>query len=190
MNRNWTCCFAVCMMLAGFQAFAQEVPETPQPTKEHQWLQQFVGNWKTHSKLMAGPNQPATECEGSMTSKQLGRFWVVNEMKGEFMGQPMGGLQSIGYDPTKKVYVGTWIDSMTHTLWIYQGSVDEAGKSLTLEADGPNLMAEGKTTKFRDAYEFKSSDRIILTSSMLDEQGKWITFMTAELTRTQSASSK
>lgn len=44
-------------------------------------------------------------------------------------------------------------------------------------------MADGKLTKFRDAYEFRAPDQIIVTSSMLGEDGKWITFMSGESKR-------
>ncbi len=72
---------------------------------------------------------------------------------------------------------------MTSHMWIYEGAVDETGNKLVLEAKGPNFMADGKLTKFRDAYEFKSPDHIIVTSSLLGEDGRWITFMSGESKR-------
>lgn len=99
----------------------------------------------------------------------------------------MRGIQTIGYDATKKKYVGTWVDSMMNYLWLYEGNVDETGNKLTLEAEGPNFMADGKLTRFRDAYEFKSPDHIIVSSSMLSEDGKWITFMTGESSRKKAS---
>ena len=95
----------------------------------------------------------------------------------------MTAVQMIGYDSEKKKYVGTWVDSMMNHMWRYEGSVDDSGKTLTLEAEGPNFMAAGKTTKFRDAYEFKSKDHIVATSSMLTDDGKWVTFMTGQVRR-------
>jgi hypothetical protein len=71
---------------------------------------------------------------------------------------------------------------MNH-MWPYEGSVDDSGKILTLEADGPNFMADGETTKFRDAYEFKAKDHIVATSSMRTDDGKWVTFMTGHVRR-------
>ena len=155
-----------------------QTPEFPGPQKEHQWLQQFVGEWTTESEGMMGPDQPPMKCKGSLTSRSLGGFWVINEMTGDMMGTPMTGIQTIGYDPEKKKYVGTWVDSMMNHMWQYEGSVDDSGKILTLEADGPNFAADGKMTKFRDVYEFKSPDHILATSLMLGEDGQWVTFMT------------
>ena len=168
----------------GIQAasFAQE-PEAPGPSKEHQWLKQFVGQWKSNAEGLAGPDQPPIKCEGTMNYRMLGELWLVSDFKAEVMGTTTNAVQTIGYDPAKKKYVGTWIDSMNNTMWQYAGSVDESGKILTLEAEGPNFMAEGKLTKFKDTYEFKSPDHIVAASSMLGEDGKWVTFMTGNMRR-------
>src|SRR5690606_19546068 len=99
------------------------------------------------------------------------------------MGQPMNAVQTIGYDPEKKKYIGTWVDSMMHHMWKYEGEVDASGKKLTLEADGPNYLEPGKTSKFRDIYEFKSDDEIATSSQMQGPDGQWITFMTGTAKR-------
>ncbi len=95
----------------------------------------------------------------------------------------MVGVQTIGYDAAKKKYVGTWVDSMTDFMWKYEGSVDKSGKILTLEAEGPNFASPGKLTKFQDIYEFKSADVIAITSKMLGDDGKWVTFMSGSANR-------
>lgn len=95
----------------------------------------------------------------------------------------MSGIQTIGYDPAKKKYIGTWVDSMMNHLWRYEGTVDGLGKTLTLEAEGPNFMGDGKMATFRDVYEFKSADHIAVSSMMLQQEGQWITFMTGDFRR-------
>jgi hypothetical protein len=104
-------------------------------------------------------------------------------MKSEVMGTQITAIQTLGYDVQNKKYIGTWVDSMLNYLWKYEGSVDKTGKILTLETEGPNFMADGKTAKFRDSYEFKSVDQIAMSSSMQGEDGKWITFMTGTARR-------
>jgi hypothetical protein len=130
-----------------------------------------------------GPDQPPMKCKGTMSSRMLGGFWLVSESKTEMPGFAIQALQTIGYEPKSKKYIGTWVDSMLNHMWRYEGAVDTSGKILTLEAEGPNFMLEGKLSRFRDAYEIKSKDHVVVTSSMLGEDGKWATFMTGQCRR-------
>ncbi len=164
-------------------AFGQEAPPMPKPSQEHDWLHKFIGEWTTESKATMGPDQPPMQCSGTLTSRKIGGFWVLNEMKGEWSSGPMTGIQTIGYDQGKKKYVGTWVDSATAFMWQYEGNVDPSGKVLTLDADGPNFTGDGKLTNFQDIYEFKSADEILMTSRMLGADGKWVTFMSGTAKR-------
>ena len=186
--KTYLICFSVLVsVLLGRALHAQVPPEFPKSQPEHKWLQQFVGQWDSELESKMGPDQPTMKCKLAISSRMLGDFWVVNELSGDMMGTPMVGIQTIGYDTEKNAYVGTWVDSMMNHMWKYEGSVDESGKLLTLEAEGPNFMAAGKTTKFRDAYEFKSADHIVATSSLLTDDGKWVVFMTGQMHRTKPA---
>lgn len=175
---------SLCLMLlvpmlgAVVPASAQEAGEFPGPEKEHAWLGKFHGEWTTESRGSMGPDQPPLECTGTITSRSLGGFWVVNELKGDIHGTVMTGIQTIGYDPGRKLYVGTWVDSFSSHMWRYEVHIDDTGRILTLEAEGPNFMAENKVTKFQDIYEFRTDTEIVMTSRMLGEDGQWITFMT------------
>ena len=66
---------------------------------------------------------------------------------------------------------------MNNHMWHYEGTVDTAGKKLTLDAEGPSMTGVGKMTKYKDAYEFKDDDTIIATSSMQGADGKWTMIM-------------
>jgi hypothetical protein len=161
----------------------QEAPAMPKPTQEHGWLRQFTGEWKTEMEAKMGPDQPPMQCNGTMKSRQLGGFWVLNEMQGDMSGSPMTGIQTLGYDDGKKKFVGTWVDSTGAFMWQYEGTVDPSSKVLTLDADGPNFMSDGKLTKFQDVYEFKTADELLMTSRMLATDGEWVTFMSGTATR-------
>ena len=163
-------------------AAAQELPAFPQPTDEHKLLEKFVGAWEVTSEgMMEG--QPPVESKGTMNSRMLGGFWTLNEMKTEFGEVTVHGVQTIGYDAEKEKYVGTWVDSMFNYMWHYEGSVDQAGTTLTLEAEGPDLSRPGEMTQFQDIYEFKSDDHIVATSKMLTGDGEWVTFMVGQMHR-------
>jgi hypothetical protein len=173
--------FSLVLVLAT-SAMAQP-PSAAPPTKEHEWLAQFVGEWDSESEAVAGPGQPAIKCKGAMTSKKLGGFWVVNDLTGNMMGTEMHGLQTIGYDPEKKKYIGTWVDNMMGHMWKYEGAVDSSGKKLVLEAEGPSMFEPGKTAKYRDSYEFKSADHVVAVSEMQDDKGQWVQFMKGDVKR-------
>ena len=161
----------------------QESTLTTEPQKEHQWLQKLVGEWTFEGEATTEPGQPPAKFTGTESVRSLGDLWFVAEGQGEM---PCGGaattLLTLGFDPHKKRYVGTWIGSMMPHLWVYDGALDAAGRVLTLAAEGPN--AEGKLTQIKDVIEVTSDDHRVLTSHMLGEDGEWHQFMTAHYRRT------
>ena len=158
-------------------------PQMPMPTDEHAWLQQGVGEWDTEGEILMGPDQPAMKCKGTESVRAIGAFWTVAENKTTIMEQSMTGVLTLGYDPAKKKYVGSWVDSMSNHLWTYQGTVDKGGTTLTLDTEGPNPMAAGKMTKFKEVLEFKGKDHKVFTSSMQMDDGTWVKFVTINSTR-------
>ncbi len=175
--------FVVALFFGVAVCKAQEAPEFPTPVKEHEWLQQLVGEWDAEAKMFMEPGQPPLESKGTESIRAIGGFWVQGEYKSDFEGRPFTGLMTLGYNGQKKHYVGTWVDSMTDYLWSYKGTLDKSGQVLTLEATGPNPSAGGQMTQFKDVIEVKSKDHKVLTSSMQLEDGKWLTIMTINYRR-------
>lgn len=184
--RHLTTLALITVALNATSSWSQDGFEPTPPLAEHEWLRQFVGEWTTSSQGTAGPDQPAFECSGSISSRMLGGYWVVNDMSSDVVGTQMRGLQTIGYDSQKQKYIGTWVDSIMNYMWHYEGVVDESGKKLTLYAEGPNFAGGEGTAMFRDSYEFVDEDHILITSEMQGEGGEWITFMTGEAHRSES----
>jgi hypothetical protein len=155
-----------------------------EPRKEHQWLHKLVGDWTFEHECPAGPDKPAQKSSGTESVRSLGGLWVLCEGQGKMPdGKPANMLMTLGYDPGKRRFVGTWVGSMMTHLWVYDGELDSAGKVLTLNAEGPDFVREGKTAKYQDIIEFKSDDHRTLTSRTLGEDGKWTQFMTANYRR-------
>jgi hypothetical protein len=155
-----------------------------EPQKEHDWLQKLVGEWTYEGEAMMGPGKPPEKFKGSESVRSVGGVWVLCEGRGEMPGGEMATtLMTLGYDPQKKRYVGTWIGSMMTYLWLYDGSLDAAEKTLTLNADGPSMAGDGKLAKYKDAIEIKSDDHRVLTSHLLGDDGEWRGFMTAHYRR-------
>jgi hypothetical protein len=183
MKRIAIALVALAGLLSVHWAAAQEVPKPAAPEKEHEWLSQMKGEWETDAEAMLEPGKPPMKCQGTASGRMVGGLWMVIESKMAVSDPPMTGIMTLGYDPSQKKFLGTWIDSMTAHLWKYEGSLDEAGKVLTLEAEGPNPMSPGKLMKYRDAIEDKGPDHKILTSSMQMPDGKWVKFMTMNYRR-------
>lgn len=173
----------VVALLGGFSlGTAQDGPAMPQPQKEHEWLSQLVGEWDAEGECLMDPSKPPMKFKGTESGRKVGGFWIQLENKGEFMGAPFTGLLNLGYDPEKKKYVGTWLDSMSSYLWQYTGSVDASGKVLTLETEGPCCQQPGKLVKHKEVTELKSRDHKVFTSSNQID-GKWVTMMTIQYRR-------
>lgn len=157
-----------------------------EPQKEHQWLQKLVGKWTYESECVMGPDQPPMKATGTDTVRSLGGLWVLCEGQGEMPGcGPCTSIMTLGYDPQKKCYLGTFIASMMTHLWIYErGEMDPAGKVLTLPVEGPSMADPSAMAKYKDVIEFKGANHRTLSSHLLGEDGKWVQFMSASYRRT------
>jgi len=158
-------------------------PETPQ--REHEFLKKLVGTWQVESECMMGPDQPPMKQMGRERVRMLGGLWAMCEAEGEVPGGGVANnLLTIGYDPKKKQYVGTFISSVMTHLWVYEnGSLDRDGNILTLYADGPNMCGGSGLAKYKDVIEFESADHRTLTAYMQQAEGGWQKFMTAHYRR-------
>src|SRR4051812_18828560 len=108
---------SVVMILSVFLRGAE--PEMPKPQKEHEWLQQLIGEWDTESESIVEPGKPPVKSKGTESNRMIGGFWSHSENKGDFFGAPFTGILQIGYDVEKKKYIATWIDSIQGMMWKY-----------------------------------------------------------------------
>lgn len=151
--------------------------------REHQWLQKFVGLW-TYASEVPGEDGQVHRYTGSERVRALGDLWIVGEGEGEMPGESHGKtLLTVGYDPARGCYRGTWIGSMMTHLWIYErGTLDEAAQALTLESTGPG-MTPGTTARYRDVFTFHGDGRRVLTSYIEGEGGEWQPMMSTTYRR-------
>jgi hypothetical protein len=154
-------------------------------TKEHEWLKQFVGDWTYEGEARMGPDKPPENFKGTESVRSLGELWILGEGRGEMPGGGMATtLLTLGYDPKKNRYVGTWIGSMMTHLWVYEeGSLDAEKTTLTLGAAGPSMAGDDTFAKYRDVIAIKSDDHRVLTSYVLAHDGSWQEIMTAHYRR-------
>lgn len=156
-----------------------------EPQKQHQWLTRMLGAWTFESEASMGPGKPREKFQGSEHVRSLGGLWIVADGQGDMPGGGTAQMMlTLGYDPRRERFVGTWVGSMMPHMWVYEGSLDAGGSILTLDTEGPSFTeGAGGMAKFQDIIELRSEDHRILTSRTLGEDGTWQAFMTAHYRR-------
>ena len=150
-----------------------EPPEV-EARKEHQWLQKLVGQWTYEFDVPAHGDHPARKATGTENVRSLGGIWIVAEGQGETTGgAPDVSLITLGYDPVKARFVGTWVGSMMPYLWVYDGELDEDGRVLTLSSSGPSMAGDGTTAQYQDVIEIQGDDRRTLAARAQGPDGTW-----------------
>jgi Protein of unknown function (DUF1579) len=154
-----------------------------EPQKEHQWLNKLVGEWTYEGEATMEPGKPPEKFRGKESVRSVGGLWVFCEGTGEMPdGCQAVTFMTLGYDPQKGRFVGSWVGSMMSYLWIYSGTLDAEERVLTLDSEGRNFSGEG-LAKYQDIIEFKSADERTLSSQTLGNDGVWNRFMTATYRR-------
>lgn len=158
--------------------------ELPQPQAEHLWLHKLVGEWRFEHDCSPAPDQPAEKLTGTETVRSLGGLWTIGDIDGTM---PDGGssrsVMTLGYDPAKKKFVGSFIASVMTHFWPYEGSLNPTTNTLTLDSEGPSFADQTKMTKYQDIITFIDDNHRTLSSQYLDDQGQWQPFMTAHYYR-------
>ena len=77
------------------------------------------------------------------------------------------------------IYVGLDVGGTT----MKAAAVDDAGKTLTLETEGPCPLKPGQRCKFKEVIEVKDKDHKVFTSSMQGDDGKYTTMLTINYRR-------
>jgi hypothetical protein len=159
----------------------QQFMAQAEPQEEHRWLQKLVGEWTYEATATMGPDKPPESMHGAVTARPLGGLWVVVEERGDpARSDVRTNIITLGYSLQKQRFVGTFVDSGSTFLWVYDGSL--AGNVLTLESEGPAMAGPGTAT-YRDVKELVNDDHFVLRSLAPGENGKWHEFMTSHYRR-------
>jgi hypothetical protein len=151
-----------CAFALGAFTSALVAQQPPKPGPEHDMLKKFEGDWDAAAKF------GDQESKGTATYKMgLGGLWLLVDYKGDFGGMKFEGKGTVGYDPMKKKYVTSWVDSMSPTHMIMEGAFDKEGKTYTETGEGPGM--DGKPQKMKSTYEFKDNDTILFIMSSVAE---------------------
>jgi hypothetical protein len=164
--------------------------------ENHRWLAQLVGDWESEMESDMGPDKPKETHRGSESVRMLGDLWLLMEGTGEMpAGGKAGMLLTLGFDPSRGRFVGTWVGSMMDRMWVYEGQLDAERKILTLDTEGPDMSAMTgdcgvdatspplPMAKYQDIIEVISPDQRQLRSHFQDKNGEWQQFMVANYRR-------
>ena len=153
---------------------AQEAPSLLVPTKEHKEMARDVGVWDAEASLRVTPDAEPVTSKGVETVKMMGEFWLVSTFEGEMMGQPFRGQSQTTYDPIKKKYIGTWIDTMAPTLNTLEGDYDAATNTLTMMMTGVDPMtAKPMHWKTVTRYESDDAKAFEMHLPVEGQEGQW-----------------
>jgi hypothetical protein len=158
---------SLCFGLGG-TALAQEMP---QPGPEHERLKKDVGAWDASVKSWNAPDTEPMEWTGVETSAlQPGGFWLLTSFKGDLGGMEFCGNSTTGYDPAKKKYISTWVDSMTPTLTVSEGTYNAANQELTMTGSMVD-PSSGKPAQIRSVSKYNADGTRTMTMFMKPEGG-------------------
>lgn len=152
---------------------------------DQEWLKQLVGAWDIKFKIHMQPEEPPATAVGTHSVRALGDHWIIAETETTMMNVPYNGVLSLGYDSQKKHFHGTWIDSFGGNLWVYKGTLNDNGDTLTLETEGPSPQDPGKSARYKEVIQITGKDSRTFTSSTKSQDGTWITIVTIEYRRKQ-----
>jgi hypothetical protein len=133
----WKSAIGLCVVASILSAPAMAQPGA-KPTDEHKILASEEGTWDgTIKSYMGGPDaEPAVSKGTEVNTVMTGGLWVLSKFEGDFGGMKFEGHGQFGYDPIKKKYVGTWIDSLSPNLSVLEGEYDPKTKTMTYKGEG------------------------------------------------------
>ena len=122
----------IILVIISLPSFGLSVAAQSVPLEEHKMLMMDEGVWRATMTLQQGPGQASEPIVGIETNTMIGELWSVGKFEAVIEGAPYVGFATLGYDPAKGQYVGTWVDSSTSYITEMQGSYDAVSSTLTL----------------------------------------------------------
>lgn len=150
---------------------------------EHERLKGMVGRWKGAATFWM-PDGKTMQSSNTVERKvAMGGRYLVEQYRGQFMGKPFEGAGWMGYDNLKKKWVGAWIDSGGTGIMYSEGTLDEAGKVLTMVSENMIDPMTNKPTRSRNVTRYESPDREVMEMWGPGPDGKDMKMFEIVLTR-------
>jgi uncharacterized protein DUF1579 len=177
---------------AGLRAAAADAPKPAAPadegtqrqeaTAEHAGMARLEGTWDASVEVSVGsPGTPPQVSKGVETNRLCcGGLWLVSEFQSAAGAPPFEGHGITGFDPGRKKYISTWVDTDLTTPMVSEGVYDAAGRTLTMRG---STQSRGKTLLWRTVEVWKDDDTRQFTMFMRGPDGKEAPSMNIRYTR-------
>lgn len=136
---------------------------------EHERFKESVGQWETQTLSWVAPDTKPMVSNGTAEFRLIldGRY-LEQVFQGECMGEPFIGRGIEAYDRIKKKYISIWMDNMSTSVLVLEGTADESGRVITClgKADDPLTGQKDKVVKSvarqidKDKLIFEMYDRL------------------------------
>jgi hypothetical protein len=134
------------------------------PGEQHEFLAAKAGEWTILGKMWMDPNAPPTEFEGKGHTKSImGGRYLIEKIKGDYMGEPFEGMGISGFDNLTQTFVGAWIDNMGTGILRSVGTPSGDGKTIHYTMDHPDLM-KGKYVTTRGIERMMGPDEFVFSA--------------------------
>ena len=109
-------------------------------------LEPLIGTFDAKVRMWMDPSKPPDDSAGtSVNAWVLGDRFVQTKYEGTFLGEAFNGVGYTGYDNVTKKYQGAWMDTGSTAIMTSVGTIDAAGKVITMRATTSD-PATGKVT--------------------------------------------
>jgi Protein of unknown function (DUF1579) len=172
---------AAVVAMLGLTLRAQDSKDASAASSPYKVLAMEEGVWDAEITLKI-PGQD-TKSKGVETNRMIGGKWLISEFKGEMFGTQFEGSGQNGYDAKKGKYVASWVDSMSKSITLMEGSYDEKTKTLTITGDTENPES-GEPMTLRLETQFTGEDtRVFNEFVRMGEQKEFMKLMEVKFTK-------
>lgn len=185
LSRTFALACVATWSLASSALLAQEGPPVQKPLPEHKIVATSEGTWDATIRMFAaGPDAEPTLSKGTEVNEVMpGGLWLLSKFYGEFGGMKFQGRGQFGYDPVKKKYTGTWLDSTSTVLSVLEGEYDPKTKTMTYVGDGYEPTQKAKFTQKMVTQTKDDGTRLFTLYMKFEGQPAEVKFMEISYTR-------
>ena len=143
-----------------------------QPSKHHDKLDPFVGEWNQKIRMWMRPDAEPQVLTGKAEYEWImgGRF-LQGTYEGNFMGQPFHAMDLLGYDNYREQYVSIWVDNLSTGLMSVKGWYNDETDTIVMHGTVDDLIHNFPNRPVRTETEIRSDDHIVYRSYTVDRNG-------------------